>query len=166
MKNYFKKNKVSIIVTSAALVSAAASAAYALWQKSRAEEKVLKAKADTIWRLRRVREQQTFSPPVKSDFDRMNGKSCSGIAYQIDIHTYSDSDFGNYSRECAILILNGLTAENLAESKVVLSTPEITVNINRYATDKVRTSVIGGRRCLVIDLDDPRITVNGVNVSI
>lgn len=61
---------------------------------------------------------------------------------------------------------DGLTAENLVESKVVLSTPEITVNINRYATDKVRTSVIGGRRCLVIDLDDPSITVNGVNVSV
>ena len=61
---------------------------------------------------------------------------------------------------------DGLTAENLIESKVVLSTPEITVNINRYATDKVRTSVIGGRRCLVIDLDDPSITVNGVNVTV
>ncbi len=61
---------------------------------------------------------------------------------------------------------DGLTAENLVESKVVLSTPEITVNINRYATDKVRTSVIGGRRCLVIDLDDPSVTVNGVNVTV
>ncbi|MBD5444276.1 MAG: DUF4317 family protein, partial [Lachnospiraceae bacterium] len=61
---------------------------------------------------------------------------------------------------------DGLTAENLVENKVVLSTPEITVNINRYAADKVRTSVIGGRRCLVIDLDDPSITVNGVNVSV
>ena len=61
---------------------------------------------------------------------------------------------------------DGLTAENLAENKIVLSTPEITVNINRYAADKVRTSVIGGRRCLVIDLDDPNVTVNGVNVSV
>ena len=61
---------------------------------------------------------------------------------------------------------DGFTAENLIENKVVLSTPEITVNINRYAADKVRTSVIGGRRCLVIDLDDPSVTVNGVNVSV
>lgn len=118
MKSFFKKNKVSIIVTSAALLSAAASTVYAIWQKRHTEEKVLKAEADTIWRLRRVREQQTFSPPVKSDFDRMNGKSCSGIAYQIDIHTYSDSDFGNYSRECAILILNGL-AENIKEGETL-----------------------------------------------
>lgn len=118
VKKYFKKNKVSIIVTSAALVSAAASAAYALWQKSHTEEKVLEAEVNTMLRLRRVREQQTFSHPIKSDFDRMNGKSCSGIAYQIDMHTYSDNDFGNFSRECAILILNGL-AENIKEGETL-----------------------------------------------
>ncbi len=61
---------------------------------------------------------------------------------------------------------DGLTAENLIENKVTLATPEITVNINRYAADKVRTSVIGGRRCLIIDLDDPSVAVNGVNVRI
>lgn len=118
MKKFFKKNKVSIIVTSAALVSAAASAAYALWQKSRTEEKVLKAKADTIWRLRRVREQHTFPHPNKNDFKHMNAKSCTGIAYQINIHTYSDSDFGNLSREYAILILSGL-AENMKEDETL-----------------------------------------------
>ncbi|MCM1524146.1 MAG: DUF4317 domain-containing protein [Ruminococcus sp.] len=61
---------------------------------------------------------------------------------------------------------DGLTAENLVESKVTLSAPEITVHISRAAADKVRTSVIGGRRCLVIDLDDPTITVNDVNVRV
>lgn len=48
MKSFFKKNKVSIIVTSAALLSAAASTVYAIWQKRHTEEKVLKAEADTI----------------------------------------------------------------------------------------------------------------------
>lgn len=57
---------------------------------------------------------------------------------------------------------DGLTAENLIDNKVVLSTPEITINISREAADKVRTSVIGGRRCLIIDLDDPSISVNGL----
>lgn len=112
MKNYFKKNKISIIVTLAALVSAAASAAYAIWQKKHTEDRVLEAEANTIWRLRRVREQNTFPHPDKTDFEKMNGKSCTGIAYQLDIHTYSSSDFGNLSRECASLILNGL-AENM-----------------------------------------------------
>ncbi len=60
----------------------------------------------------------------------------------------------------------GLTAENLVENKVVLSTPEITINISRDAAEKVRTSVIGGRRCLVIDLDDPSISVNGLTTSV
>lgn len=57
---------------------------------------------------------------------------------------------------------DGLTAENLVENKMVLATPEITINISRDATKKVRTSVIGGRRCLVIDLDDPSISINGL----
>ena len=57
---------------------------------------------------------------------------------------------------------DGLTAENLIENKTVLETAEITINISRDATDKVRTSVIGGRRCLVIDLDDPSISINGL----
>ena len=61
---------------------------------------------------------------------------------------------------------DGLTAENLVEKKTVLATPEITINISREATDKVRTSVIGGRRCLVIDLDDPSISINGLTTSV
>ncbi len=61
---------------------------------------------------------------------------------------------------------DGLTAENLIENKTVLATPEITINISREATDKVRTSVINGRRCLIIDLDDPSISINGLTTSV
>ena len=61
---------------------------------------------------------------------------------------------------------DGLTAENLIERKTVLATPEITINISRDATDKVRTSVINGRRCLIIDLDDPSISINGLTTSL
>ncbi len=61
---------------------------------------------------------------------------------------------------------DGLTAENLIENKTVLATPEITINISREATDKVRTSVINGRRCLIIDLDDPSISINGLATSL
>ena len=59
-----------------------------------------------------------------------------------------------------------LTAENLVEKRTVLATPEITINISREATDKVRTSVINGRRCLIIDLDDPSISINGLTTSL
>ena len=55
---------------------------------------------------------------------------------------------------------------NLVEPKTVLSTPEITVHIKKTATDKVRTSVIGGRRCLLIDLDDPCVEVNGLPMQL
>lgn len=61
---------------------------------------------------------------------------------------------------------DGLIVENLVENKTVLETPEITINISRDGTDKVRTSVIDGRRCLVIDLDDPSISINGLVTSV
>ena len=59
-----------------------------------------------------------------------------------------------------------LTATNLVENKTTLSTPDITVNISKNATDKVRTRVVDGRRCLIIDLDDPAISINGLTTRI
>lgn len=58
-----------------------------------------------------------------------------------------------------------LKASNLVENKTVLTVPEITVNIGKEATDKVRTTVIQGRKCLIIDLDDPAVKVNGIDTS-
>lgn len=59
-----------------------------------------------------------------------------------------------------------LTAANLVEKKTVLSSPGITVNIKPSAADKVRTSVVDGRRCLLIDIDDPTIEINGLPVTL
>lgn len=60
----------------------------------------------------------------------------------------------------------GLTAVNLVENKVVIKTPEVTVSVDGIAADHVRTSVRDGRKCLVIDLDDPNVTVNDINVRL
>lgn len=59
-----------------------------------------------------------------------------------------------------------LTAANLVERKTVLASPGITVNIKPSAADKVRTSVVDGRRCLLIDIDDPTIEINGLPVTL
>ncbi|MBQ8613422.1 MAG: DUF4317 domain-containing protein [Ruminiclostridium sp.] len=59
-----------------------------------------------------------------------------------------------------------LTASNLVSTKTVVATPDITINIGKSATEKVRTSLIGGRRCLVIDLDDPNIIINGLPTTV
>ena len=58
-----------------------------------------------------------------------------------------------------------LTASNLVESKTVLKTAGITVNISPSASDKIRTSVVDGRKCLLIDIDDPNIEINGLPVN-
>lgn len=59
-----------------------------------------------------------------------------------------------------------LTASNLVTAKTVVATPDITINIGKNATEKVRTSLIGGRRCLVIDLDDPNVIINGLPTTV
>lgn len=57
-----------------------------------------------------------------------------------------------------------LRVENLIESKIVLKTPEVTVSVAECVADCVRTIVQDGRKCLVIDLDDPNVTVNDIDV--
>lgn len=58
-----------------------------------------------------------------------------------------------------------LKASNLVESKTVMKTAGITININPSASDKIRTGIINGRKCLLIDLDDPNIEINGLPVN-
>lgn len=60
----------------------------------------------------------------------------------------------------------GLTASNLIENKTVVSVPDITINIGKEAADKIRTTVIQGRRCLIIDIDEGSVSINGLNTLI
>lgn len=59
-----------------------------------------------------------------------------------------------------------LTVSNLVDNKTVLATTGITVNVKPDFADKVRTSVVDGRRCLLIDIDDPTIEINGLPVKL
>jgi len=59
-----------------------------------------------------------------------------------------------------------LTASNLVDTKTVISTPEITVNISQEGVSKIRTSDINGRKCIVIDIDDPSVEINGLPTRI
>lgn len=58
-----------------------------------------------------------------------------------------------------------LTAANLIDRKTTVETEGITVNIGKDSVDKVRTSEIGGRKCLVITLDES-VSVNGLPASV
>ena len=59
-----------------------------------------------------------------------------------------------------------LTAVNLVEKKTVIAVPSVTVNIGKGGVDKVKTQMIGGRKCLVIALDDPEISINGLEMKL
>lgn len=61
---------------------------------------------------------------------------------------------------------NSFTASNIVDTKTVISTPEITVNISQEGVQKIHTSNINGRRCIVIDVDDPSVEINGLSTKI
>lgn len=112
------KKIIGTIVTSAALAAAATSTAYAIWQKKHTDEKILEAKADTIWRLRRVGSQNSFPHPTKETLEKLTGNGCKSIAFQIGNNSYSDDDFGNLARECAVCILKELS-ESMRENETL-----------------------------------------------
>ena len=58
-----------------------------------------------------------------------------------------------------------LTAANLIDRKTVVEVEGITVNIGKDSVDKVQTQEIGGRKCLVIALDD-NVSVNGLPANV
>jgi hypothetical protein len=58
------------------------------------------------------------------------------------------------------------TAVNLVSQKVNIKTEGIVVNISGDNTDKLRTQNINGRKCLIIDLDDPTLTINGIETKV
>ena len=59
-----------------------------------------------------------------------------------------------------------LTASNLIDNKNVISTTGIKLEIQSSASEKVRTAIVDGHRCLLIDIDDPKIEINGLAVDV
>ncbi len=58
----------------------------------------------------------------------------------------------------------GLTAENITESNIIISTLDVTVKANISAADKIRAEVSGGRRRIVIDVNEPSVEINDIPV--
>lgn len=56
-----------------------------------------------------------------------------------------------------------MKASNLLENKTVVTVPSVMVRIGKDGLDKVRIQSVEGRRCLIISLDDPEVSVNGIN---
>lgn len=65
-----------------------------------------------------VRKQNYFPHPDKNALEKLTGNSCTGIAYQLEINSRSEDDFGNLSLEMAIFILNEL-ADNMKNDETL-----------------------------------------------
>ncbi|MBQ9868923.1 MAG: DUF4317 domain-containing protein [Ruminococcus sp.] len=59
-----------------------------------------------------------------------------------------------------------LTCVNLVDKKTVLTVPGVTVNISKDGMERVRTQTVGGRKCLVIELDEDKMSVNGLETTL
>ena len=59
-----------------------------------------------------------------------------------------------------------LTCANLVDKKTVLTVPGVTVNISKDGMERVRTQTVGGRKCLVIELDEDNMSVNGLETTL
>lgn len=59
-----------------------------------------------------------------------------------------------------------ITAANVVEHKNTVQAPGIKIDISSGFSDKLRTSVVDGRRCILIDLDDPTVEVNGLPITL
>lgn len=58
-----------------------------------------------------------------------------------------------------------LTAVNVIGGKLNLKNKEIVINVNSDKTDKVKSQIVDGKKCLVVELDDT-VEVNGLSVTI
>lgn len=60
----------------------------------------------------------------------------------------------------------GFHVGNLTSTKTTVKAGDICITADRQETDLIRTDVVNGRHCIVIELDDPAISVNDLNIMI
>lgn len=56
-----------------------------------------------------------------------------------------------------------LTVSNIIDNKTAIQLSDISLTVKKDGSAKVRTAIMSGRKCIVIDVDDPNIKINGVN---
>ena len=60
---------------------------------------------------------------------------------------------------------DALTAGNLVDKKTVISAEGISVSVSKGYEEKVKTEVVNGKKCIIIEVDDPEIVINGVETK-
>ena len=59
-----------------------------------------------------------------------------------------------------------LTLCNIIDtSKISMTAPDITINAKNEISDKIRTEIINGQKCIVIGLDEPTVVLNGIDIN-
>ena len=106
------------IITLISLLTAVLSLANALSQKRKIYQKIRDTENRLMRELQKVPVKSVFLSPNKEFLKRYTKNSCKSIAQQLETNTFSDDEYGDYSRECAVVVLNAL-AENMPEGKTL-----------------------------------------------
>ena len=108
------------IITLTSLLLALLSLAYAIWQKRTLDRKV-----------REVRHERIH--PNNKSLEKFTRTCCINIAKQIETNSYSDDEYGDFSLECAVIVLRAL-AENMPDD---VSLADYFDEINRIRFDNL-----------------------------
>lgn len=108
-----------------------------------------------------IDQNKTETAPAKVDAARLKD-ILTDAGIDRDKLTSLPEIFETYAGENS----DGLTAVNIVDNKTVLSASEITINVGKDSADKLRTGVYGGKRCIIIDLDDTSVEINGIETKL
>lgn len=61
---------------------------------------------------------------------------------------------------------NEISATNVVETKTIINTSDVTVTVKKSGTDKVRVATVGGKKCVIVDIDEANIEVNGILTTV
>lgn len=106
-----------------------------------------------------IEAEQDNPEPIRLDKQEVRSLLESSGANEEKMEAF-DRNFDEAAGEKAALLVS-----NVANTrKFEIKTPVITIQVAPDCADLVETTIIDGRRCLVIGIDD-NVTVNGINVA-
>lgn len=100
----------------------------------------------------------------ETDIPTVNSKDISAILWESGI---SQQRLENLPKVYeAALGEKELTCANLVDKRTVLTVAGVTVNVSKEGMQKVRTQTVGGKKCLVIELEEDKLEVNGIETAV
>ena len=100
----------------------------------------------------------------ETDIPTIDGQQLKAIISEFGVsQEHSESIPSVYSK---IFSSVPIRVSNVIDSKTTLETQGIKISLTQNSSDKIKTGIKEGRKCIIIDIDDPIIEVNGVPIKL